>query len=470
MPESIARDTSLRQARQAAVRRLLARINYETRDALPYKGRGLKLERMRELLDRIDHPERDLEVVHIAGTKGKGSTAAMIASILERSGLRTGLYMSPHLDRLEQRFVVHGQPCSTVELIELVNRIWPAVEAMDAAAARSQQPARGPTYFEITTAMAFLHFQAANVDAAVLEVGLGGRLDSTNVCLPRITAITSISLDHTQQLGDTLAEIAWEKAGIVKPGIPVVSGVTAAEPRRVIEEVAEQRGCRLLERGRDFEVDCRPLDHERHGESGSEITWREGTLDSGQRLDGLPIPLLGQHQADNAGVAVTIASELQRQGWPITATTIREGLARVRLPARVEVVRRQPTVVVDTAHNVASVQALVETLRTHFPRAGSRWTLLAAMTSDKDTLGMLAELAATFDRFALTQYCNNPRSVAPLELANLLGQFTDRPCSVHSTPEEAWQSLAPSLQPNELICVTGSFYLAAELRQLIQAL
>ena len=192
-------------ARQAALDWLMGRINYERTAFIPYQERQLKLDRMRQLLTRLGQPDAGLKIVHVAGTKGKGSTSAMIAAMLTAAGYRTGVFSSPHLERIEERFAVDGQPCTADELVALVDRLRPVVEAMDDEAAADGDPTGGPTYFEVTTAMALVHFVERQVDAAVLEVGLGGRLDSTNVCLPAVSVITSISFDHTKQLGNTLA-------------------------------------------------------------------------------------------------------------------------------------------------------------------------------------------------------------------------------------------------------------------------
>ncbi len=229
---------------------LLSRIDYERMLSIRYDQRDLKLERMHELVERLGNPGQGMPIVHVAGTKGKGSTSAMTAAMLSAAGYRTGLYTSPHLARLEERMTVDGQEASADEMVALVGRVRPVVEAMDREAGGSEH---GPTYFEIVTALALLHFARRQVDAAVLEVGLGGRLDSTNICRPLVAVITSISFDHTKQLGNTLAAIAGEKAGIIKPGAAVVSGVTQTEPREVVAAAAEHHGLhRLLELGRDF--------------------------------------------------------------------------------------------------------------------------------------------------------------------------------------------------------------------------
>src|SRR4051794_26122956 len=238
---------SNQHAQDEATRFLLSRVDFERTINVPYPQRDFRLDRMRRLLARLGDPQHGLRVVHIAGTKGKGSTAAAIASILRAAGSRTGLYSSPHLDGVEERLAIDGEPCPPHELAALINRIRPVIEIMDREPLDGPSASNRPTYFEIITSLAFLRFAEQNVEAAVVEVGLGGRLDSTNVCQPLVAVITSISFDHMQQLGNTLALIAREKAGIIKPGVPVVSGVTESEPREIIAAIARNRGARLVE-------------------------------------------------------------------------------------------------------------------------------------------------------------------------------------------------------------------------------
>ena len=241
-------------AHAAALDWLMARINYERTPLPHYQDRQLKLDRMRQLLTRLGQPDVGMKIIHVAGTKGKGSTCAMLSAILTAAGYRTGLFSSPHLDRIEERFAIDGVPCTSEEFVTLVDRVRAEVRAMDEEASAAHDPAGGPTYFEITTAMALLHFVEHQADAVILEVGLGGRLDSTNVCLPVVSVITSISFDHMRQLGNTLAAIAREKGGIIKPGVPVVSGVTDPEPQQAIAEIALNHGCRLIQLDRDFRI------------------------------------------------------------------------------------------------------------------------------------------------------------------------------------------------------------------------
>jgi dihydrofolate synthase/folylpolyglutamate synthase len=460
------------QSRAAAVEWLKSRINYEWSTLPPYNERQLKLDRMRTLLTQLGQPDAGLKIVHVAGTKGKGSTSAMLAAMLTTAGYRTGVFSSPHLERIEERFAVDGVPCSADELAILVDRMRPVVRLMDEEDAASEDPVGGPTYFEVTTAMALVQFVERQVDAAILEVGLGGRLDATNVCLPLVSVITSISLDHTKQLGNTLALIAREKAGIIKPGVPVVSGVLDPEARRVIAEIAREHGSRLIQLGNDFNYTYRP----------SQIDFDYDLVGQEQQLDGLSIGMRGPHQAANAAVAIATICELRHQGWSISTDAIRDGLAHAVLPGRVEYLSghdadenaRRPNVVIDTAHNQASARALVAAL-SELPSHGRR-TLILSVSSDKDVPAILQELVPFFDRVVATQYQNNPRAVPAADLGELvrtaIGQSAaPRKCDVTicATPAEAWDMARQTARAAELIVIAGSFFLAAELRPIVMA-
>lgn len=514
-PPPISCDADPPAARRGeAIAWLYGRINYEQTPPARRGRHSLKLERMRELLVRLGEPGLAIPTVHIAGTKGKGSTAAMIASVLQAAGLCTGLFTSPHLEQIEERFCVDGRNADQAEFVDLAETIRPVVDEMDMAC--RARGVFGPTFFEICTAMALLHFERQQVDAMVLEVGLGGRLDSTNVCRPNVAIITSISYDHTRQLGKTLGKIAREKAGIIKPGVPVVSGVTVDEPRQVIEEIAAERGSRLVQLGRDFSYAYHAaafgehagalLDSFHYSESveprRTNSSWGGWCLRSadppenratrepqvhaagglptgstaaplaGGTAAGLPLPLLGEHQAANAAVALAAIGELVRQGWSISPSALRQGLAQVRVPARAEVVRGRPTVILDTAHNVASIDALVSLFGTHF--SAERRHLIFAATQDKDVRGMLAAILPLFDTVGLTRYASNPRGVSVAELAEVAGRCRStldparRPhVFKHDSPCDAWHATQTTAAPEDLICITGSFFLAAELRRVV---
>ena len=326
---------------QWAVEFLDKRVDFERFQTMPGPGRELKLDRMRALLDRLGNPQDKLRIVHVAGTKGKGSTSAMIAAVLQAAGYRTGLFTSPHLEKIEERIAIDGQPCTADQFAELAAAVRPAVEALDQEAEAAGSGEHGPTYFEIITAMALLCFVRHRVQAAVLEVGLGGRLDSTNVCRPLVSVITSISFDHVQQLGHTLEAIAREKAGIIKPGVPVISGVTAEEPRTVIRRIARESNCRLAELDEDFRFEYQPPQHlEGQAALGSVMFWEVSANKAslplvegrGEGCD-LPLALLGRHQAANAAIALATIHELIRQGWNISEQAICQGFLTVRWPA-----------------------------------------------------------------------------------------------------------------------------------------
>ena len=442
---------------------LYGRIDYERTAAPPPGLEGLRLQRMRDLLQRLGNPHQRLRIVHLAGTKGKGSTASLIGGVLTAAGHRVGLYSSPHLDRLEERICVDGTPCAAEELSGLIEQVRPAVEAMDA---EKQPDEVGPTFFEITTALALLQFRQRAVDFAVLEVGMGGRLDSTNVCQPLITVITSISLDHTRQLGNTLAAIAGEKAGIIKPGVPVISGVVAPEPRDVIRGVAADRAAPLFELQRDFTFRYRTPARQDDGSLGlGHFDFQDAETQFADVELGMP----GEHQAANAALAVATLKHLKAQGVSIPQGAIRQGMRGTRLPARIEVVRNRPLLILDVAHNVASIEALVETLRPLDIR-GQR-VLLFSATREKDVEGMLRRLLPVFDEVILTRYLKNPRSRSPSELAAIAERILAQDESlktpkigIFDDPAEALTRSLAMQSDEDLLCVTGSFFLAAEIR------
>ena len=454
---------------EAALEYLYGRINYERATIPAYRVQNFKLDRMRDLLARLGNPQRALKIIHIAGTKGKGSTSSMLAAILTAAGVRTGMYTSPHLERTEERLVVDGVICAPSELVALVEAVRPAIDSIDAEAALCTGPG-SPTYFEMMTAMALVHFARQKVDAVVLEVGLGGRLDSTNVVSPEVCAITSISFDHMKQLGNTLGAIAGEKAGIIKPQVPVVTGVGEAEPLAVIESVAERQNARLYRVGRDFSytftpsVEADPLDKLPRGR----LEYR-GAIEGAETCHkDLSLGLIGEHQGANAAVAIALVERLRERGWKISDEAIRAGLKSVRCPARIEVLRTSPTVVIDTAHNPASIAALLKVLTA--ARGFKRRHLVFACSRDKEPAGMLEQLWPHFEHVVLTRFLNNPRSLSPEELAGLAPQGRSWPrVDTCENPLAAWRMVQGAAQRDDLICVTGSFFLAAELRSVILA-
>lgn len=454
-------------SRDAALQFLNGRVDFERTLSIPYQTHCFKLDRMQELLRRLGDPQDRLSIVHVAGTKGKGSTTAMIGAVLRAAGFRTGLFTSPHLDRIEERITVDGRPCEPDELVRLLNEVRPVVETLDNLAAADDSSGGRATYFEIVTAVAYLHFVAQQVDFAVLEVGLGGRLDSTNICRPRVSVITSISYDHTRQLGNTLSAIAWEKAGIIKPGSPVVSGVTVDEPRRVIREVCQEHNAPLAELGEQFSFDYSPPTHLEREAPGGRFAFHYHGPTALYDWPDLRLNLLGRHQAANAAVALAAIEELRRQGSSVGLEAVAQGLASVEWPARIEMVGRRPAIVVDGAHNVASVEALVQSLAESFQVASRR--LLFATTREKDLSGMLARLLPAFDEVVFTQYSSNPRAVPAEEAAAVATTINGRTYAARPEPLAAWRELRSRSGPDDLLCVTGSFFIAAEIRRLVLA-
>ncbi|HEX3152361.1 MAG TPA: folylpolyglutamate synthase/dihydrofolate synthase family protein [Gemmataceae bacterium] len=424
------------------------RIDYERRQPRPG---DLKLDRMRALLRRLGDPHRRLRCIHIAGTKGKGSTSAILAAILRAAGLRTGLFTSPHLSDVSERVQVDGVPISRDEIAVRMSEVALAVDAMDAEG----DPARSPTFFEVITALGFLHFDCRRVDIAVLEVGLGGRFDSTNVCDPLVSIVTNVSFDHMAMLGNTLAEIAFQKAGIIKRGVPVVTTADNPEVLGVIERVAAEHDTGIRAAGRDFRwtrFTGKPY------EAGT-VNVATGRRDYGVMAFGL----FGKHQGANAAGAIAATEILCNAGLAISDAAVAAGLRDVVWPARLELVGRSPTVVLDCAHNVASAAALAETLQASFPIRGRRHLIFAA-SNDKQIAEILAVLAPHFDCFHLTRYLSNPRSADPSGVADVLRGLGKTDIRIHSNPNKAWQAVRAEVGPEDGIVIAGSVFLAGELR------
>jgi dihydrofolate synthase/folylpolyglutamate synthase len=438
---------------------LYARLDYE-RLGMPAANASaeLRLGRMRRLLRRLGDPQEALRIVHVAGTKGKGSTSAMVAAALSASGVKAGLFTSPHLHRLEERFVVDGVMMTPWELVARYDEVRPAVESVEAD--WPDPEGRGMTFFEVTTAIGLLHFARSGCRAVALEVGMGGRLDSTNVVRPGVSVITSISFDHVRQLGPTLGHIAREKAGILKRGTPAVIGVRGPEPLAAIREVARARRCPVHEVGsdisHDYEPPAPPIDRPSNGVVRVR-TWRR---DWGAIVPPLP----GEHQARNVAVALASLDALAEVDPTLEAgpDAVARGFSNLRWPARVEVVGEAPWVVIDGAHNVASAEALAGTLRSNFPRVPR--TLVFGTSKDKDLAGQLRALVPLFDAVVATRFVENPRAVEPSAVAEAVARLGGPPVEVAPDPAlalEAARRLTPS---SGLICVTGSLFLAAEAR------
>ncbi len=450
---------------EQALEFLYSRVNFERQSSHQFTVGDFKLDRMRQLLRRLGDPHLAIPSIHVAGTKGKGSTSAMIASILTASGRRTGLFTSPHISAFEERLTVDGRPPAADEFVSLVNAVAEVVVELD------ELPGNlGPTYFEIATALGWLYFARSQAEVVVLEVGMGGRLDSTNLCRPAVCVITSISRDHTRQLGSHVEQIAAEKAGIIKPQVPVVSGVLDPGARQVVERVSREQQSPLFQLGREFTCEYYPggdvtQSEEIGREPDAEGIDRFDVQTSRQSWRGLPLRLMGEHQSRNAALAISVVERLREQSWTISDSAVWLGLDRVRWAGRIEVLARQPTVIVDGAHNWAAIAALVETLDRRF-RARRRILVFAA-SRDKDVAGMLRLLLPRFDTVILTAFHNNPRNLPADELARLARSLSTRYVHLAADTTSAWKLAKRLAGPPDLICVTGSFFIAAELREQI---
>ena len=446
--------------RASALAWLDRRINFERAVPASAAPGTFGLTRVRRLLAAIGDPHRLFPVVHVAGTKGKGSTVAMLAAVLQAAGHRVGRYMSPHVDALEERICIGGRPISTADLVRAFNVVIPAVEQMDRAASR--RGSSGPTWFEVLTAVAFVHFARARVDLAVLETGLGGRLDATNVSQPVLSIITSISLDHMHLLG---GQIATEKAGIIKRGCPVISAAIHPEARRVIESTAARRRARLLQLGRDFEATYLPADA-RDSIADPLAPGRVAVMLTGEQTAEprvFPLAMRGAHQAINAAVVVMAARSLQARGIRVTDRAVAKGLLAVSLPARIERIAEKPLVILDAAHNVASMESLVATLASaaHVFRPT---VLLFAASADKQITEMLTVARGRFDHVVITRYATNPRAATVSQLVEACRRAGLPAPQVATAPAEALRLARSLATPRGLVCVAGSFFLAAEIR------
>ena len=435
--------------------KLYGRINYERQAYVAPKS--FDLSKMRGLVQRLGSPELKYPVIHVAGTKGKGSVCTMLGSILTTSGFRTGVYTSPHMETIHQRMAVDGKLVTDDQMLAVFERFEPIVAEYDQWLA--SQNRRPVTFFEFTTSMAMQFFADQKCDAVVLETGLGGRLDSTNVCQPKLCVVTNISLDHTKQLGTTLEKIASEKAGIIKPNVPVISGVTSEPCQPVIQDVAADRSSPVLQRDRDFSI-------QRHSD-GVHFDFTMKTGDNVVGIKNLQSGMLGSHQADNAALAVAAAIELRASDWKIDDDAIRTGLLRARLAGRMEQVCSQPNVILDMGHNPASAEALRDYLCDISPdwKPATKRTLIFATTKEKDCGNMLAVLLPIFDEIVFTQYQNNPRAMPTADLMEHAVRLGfEQKVSVISQPDAAWTKSFSGATDSDFICIAGSVFLLAELR------
>lgn len=436
-----------------AVDYLLSLVDHERQaPSLPRQKRIYDLQRVEAFLARLGDPHLSARTVHIAGTKGKGSTAAMVDSILGVAGYRTGFYSSPHLHTFRERIRLGGDPVSEDMFAGLVSKLSPA------AAGLEKETDLGPvTLFEFMTAMAFQCFADENVDFQTIEVGLGGRLDATNVVEPEVCAITSISLDHMAILGDTVEEIAADKAGIIKPGVSVVMAPQSAGALEVILEIAEEKQAPVVLVGRDIIWKSEGRDPRRNGAQVAEITSLRGSFRP-------IIPLLGRHQLENVAMAVGVVEALAGKGYTITLPDIVKGLMRVKWPCRLEVLDRDPLVICDGAHNVYSMATMLSSLREYFDF--ERLLVVAGFSRDKSVEGMVEALAPHAD-MAIATRSRHPRSLAPASLVEMLRNSRVGRVRQAENVCGALEMAKNEAGSNDLILATGSLFVAAEARETV---
>ena len=410
--------------------------------AVHWQGHKPGLERTRALLSALGDPHKALRFVHVAGTNGKGSTAAMLDSCLRAAGYRTGLFTSPYINRFNERVQVDGVPIPDGDLVRLVERVQPAAAAM----------ADTPTEFEFITALGMLWFAEQRCDIVVLEVGLGGALDSTNVIdPPECAVITALGLDHVKELGPTLADIAAAKAGIIKPGSPAVSYGGAPEADRVIAAAAHACGAPLT-----------VVDFTRLRLRGAGLDGQTFDFDG---LDGLTLPLLAGYQPRNAAVAVTALRALRARGWDIPDEAIRRGLASVRWPGRFELLRRSPPFLLDGSHNAHGMRATADSLRSLFP--GQKFVFLVSIMADKDADEMLRLLLPLAKAF-VTVTAPSPRAIPASELAARIEALGGRAEPAGSVP--AAVARVCELAAGGPAAALGTLYFSGEVREALAAL
>lgn len=447
----VKRPTRAFRTYQQAMQYLFDKTDYERQQKLRYNVTTFDLDRMNGLLKALGNPHKKTRSVHIAGTKGKGSTAAMLAKMIEANGYRVGLYTSPHVVTLHERITVDSEMITNKAMLGLMNRVHPVIE-------KFIKKDDAPTFFEIMTALAFLHFADTEVDLAVIETGLGGRLDSTNVVSPELVGITSISIDHQNLLGSTIDSIAMEKGGIIKKGVPVVTVPQEPTAMRVLKKLANSQRAPLAITGKDIDFSYRFESSRTHGPHT-----RICLTTASSRFEHLRVPLPGEHQAINCGLALAMLDKLKNQGYTIDDEKAISGLSEVKLAGRMEIVCEDPRIIIDAAHNAASVRALIQAIGQHVPY--DSMVIIFGCNNDKDVRGMLKELQFGADKVIFTR-TNSPKAVFPSDLAEMYTEICGKMCQTTFSVKEAIRIASSAVSKEDLICITGSFYLVGQTKQL----
>src|SRR5258706_6912400 len=404
---------------KSALRFLETLTDYERLRIVRYNTQNFDLDRMRHLLKKLGNPQEHYKSVHIAGTKGKGSTCAMIANMLQANGYKVGLYTSPHLVDIRERIQVNGEMISHADFSRLMRLVEPIV-----ARARPM-----PTFFDVMTAVAFKYFAEQKIEIAVVETGLGGRLDSTNVIKPEVTGVTSISKDHMAQLGHTLPKIAEEKAGIFKPGVPAITVTQAPEVEAVLKRHAEKVGAPFDITGKSMEFSYRFEATRMLGPHN-----RICLTTPNSKFEHLAVPMMGEHQAINCGLALAIIDKLKSRGFNINDSKAMEGLSKTSMPGRLEIISTQPRVLVDGAHNAASLDALMKAISQPIPY--DSMVVIFGCCADKDIPGMLERITSGADKVIFTKV-DSIRTANPDELAARYVELYGKMAQVARSLDEA---------------------------------
>lgn len=444
----------------AAVKYLYGRVDVERMQPGRAARDVLKLDRMRLLLSALDNPQEALRCVHIAGTKGKGSTCEMTASCLEACGYAVGIYTSPHMVDVRERIRINRKMISHPDFTRMAG-------AVAAAASRLPRAEGEPTFFELMTAMCLLYFAQEAVDIAVIECGLGGRLDSTNVITPEVCAVTSISLDHTQILGDTVEKIAFEKAGIFKPNVPVITVPQSGGVLNVFREVAARVGAPLRIIGQDIEFSMRfeaGVGKGRLARPQSRVCLSTPRCN----FEHLAVPLKGEHQAYNCGLALAIIDRLSERGFTTPEAKVTLGLDRTECPGRMEIAWQSPRILLDGAHNPESIKCLMKAIGATI--SYDSMVVIFGCAADKDTAGMLDQIDLGADKVIFTKASGNTRAADPEALAKRFTETKNRMCQVAASLPEAVNLANRAVGRDDLICITGSFYLVGEAKKYLKDL
>jgi dihydrofolate synthase / folylpolyglutamate synthase len=435
---------------QSALKYIHEQVNFERMRKIRIRPEMFQLDRMRALCEALGNPQDQVRTVHIVGTKGKGSTVAMLSASLQECGYVVGAYTSPHLTDIRERICINNSLITHADFTELTKRV--------AAAAATLGEHKGVSFFEILTAMAFCYFADQAVDIAIIEAGLGGRLDSTNVITPVVTAVTSISKDHTHILGEELTSIATEKAGVFKPGVPVVAIQQEAEVDQVFRTHAEEVGT-------TFEVCGKEIDYSARFETSADLGAHTRvciTTDT-SRFEHLPCPLQGEHQALNCGLALAILDKLRTRGFEMDDNDVIRGLVKTELSGRMEMVWTDPRVLIDGAHNASAIKALIRGVGAHI--SYDSLVMIFGCAEDKDVTEMLKCISLGADKIIFVRAKTNPRSLPAEDLQRLFAQISGKMTQTADTVQEAVNLAARAVSREDLICVTGSFYLAGEAKK-----